>query len=832
MFNSVTKAYEKLKSLLFDRSCNILQFNVSDKDMLIKLYKLLSDPTYDRGVFDEFLNIIVLTFAKEPVLFDTWGSIYSQFQPNNVTLSNSIVKEIKKQQTEYIKSKKYCPEGNCWEELDNDFLKNSFYTIMGTNEEHRNKSNDSEINEMHKNMRSILDKTAKAGRGDGGFFSGLLMKLLKRSALLVILISLALHIFDSVDTYNNAKSDGSRNIKLPAGHPVIPSDGGNINKCPYHQFRVKYTNCSQCHPVIKYVYDWMDEPYKYIESRAIIPAYEKVWKPYCSRAFMNGIQYGIVPAYKYSKPIIKEKVIQPIQKNVIPKAAVMYDTYAKDYVNTANENVFKPAYSTSSKYAKQAYTYLKPVTIKTKDYMINDVVKPSLPYLNKAKVRAIQYGNQFLDVLADIPYKKIMKNGASQTLRFIGATENNMEKLYVASTPYAQKYWEVLSRKSKAVMEQDNVQKIVGHPYVKTTTDAIKNIYNIWSEGTKVSYVYLTQRGPEEGGAKNWKEATDKVSIKKDIRNSIDFTKRFFKGIIEKLDREEEENIQNIQSSKVKEAKVKEANKEKEKEKRNNEEKKKEEKKKEEIPKEKIEKEAKKEKPEKKKEEVPKEKIEKEIPKEKPEKKKEEVPKEKIEKETKKEKLEKEASKKVIYDHINEQADSKKIAIEEAIIKEAKKSQESSSKKTAMEAAKTKESIKFRAKEVLKDQTKSKKPIVTESDAKQIAKEKAKIRSESKRIVKEEFQKNIAKKLAKEEARSKQTIKDHALEDTKQAVRDHYEETKKVAKDQAVKKVILKEEKQKTKQIAKERSQYTKEIAKEKNEAIKHAKEENKDNKE
>jgi len=406
LYDSATKAYEKLKALLFDPSCNILQFNVSDKDMFIKIYKLLSDPTYDRAVFDEFLNIIVLIFAKEPSLFDTWASIYSQFQPNNVALSNAIVKEIKKQQTEYLKSKKYCPETNCWEELDNDFLKNTFYNIIGTNEANRNKSNDSDINEMHKNMRTILDKTAKYGKGDSGFFSSLLIKLLKRFALLVILISLALHIFDSVDNYNDAKSKISRKVELPIGHPVIPANGGNINKCPYHNFRAKYTNCSQCHPIIKYVYNWMDEPYKYAESRAIIPLYEKVWRPYCSKVFINGLQYGVIPVYKYSKPIVKERVIQPFQKNVIPKAVVMYDTYAKEYVDTANKNVFKPAYSASSKYAKKAYTFLKPVSIKTRDYMINDVVKPSIPYINKAKVRAIQYGNHFLDVLADIPYKK------------------------------------------------------------------------------------------------------------------------------------------------------------------------------------------------------------------------------------------------------------------------------------------------------------------------------------------------------------------------------------------------------------------------------------------
>jgi len=540
LYEGVSNAYKSLKTLLFDNSSKVFKFNVTNTDMFIKLYKLLSDPTYDRAVYNEFLNVIVLTFAKDQSLFDTWGTMYKQYHPNNLPPSSAIVEEIKRQQTEYFKNKKYCPKSNCWEELDNNRLRNTFYEIIGINEKYRTKSNESEINKMNKNIRAILDKTTK-DRSSGGFLSGFLMKLLKRSALLVILLSLSLHIFDSVDRYNdNTNRDAKGNLKLPAGHPKVSSD--DFTKCPYHAFRNKYTNCNQCHPVVKYVYNFMDEPYKFVESRAVIPVYEKVWKPYCSKPFMLGLEKGFIPAYRYAKPIVKERVIQPVQENVVPRAVEIYDTYAKEYVDRANENVFKPAFATGSKYMKQAYIVAKPYTIKTKEYIVNDVVKPSLPYVNMAKVRAIQYGNQFLDVLSEIPYKRLMKNGTSKTLRFVGYTENNMEKLYAASTPYAKKYWDVLSRKTDALMKQDNVQKVITNHYVKTTTDVIKDAYRIWSDGVKVSYVYLTNRGPQNGGAKEWKDATNKVSIKKDIRSSIDFTKRFFKDVIEKLEKEEEES--------------------------------------------------------------------------------------------------------------------------------------------------------------------------------------------------------------------------------------------------------------------------------------------------
>ncbi|ORX40432.1 hypothetical protein BCR36DRAFT_588137 [Piromyces finnis] len=538
LYDGVTKAYESLKSILFDNSSKVLQFNVKNMDMFVKLYKLLSDPTYDRAVYNEFLNIIVLTFAKDQSLFDSWGTIYKQYQPNNLPPSSAIVEEIKRQQTEYFKSKKYCPSSNCWEELDNNRLRNTFYEMIGVNEQHRTKNNENEINKMNKNIRAILDKTS-SGKSNGGFFRGFLMRLIKRSIILVILLSLSLHVFDSVDEYNSKNSKGG--FKLPVGHPKIT--GNETSKCPYQAFRNKYTKCNQCHPVIKYVYDYMEEPYKYIESRAVIPVYKNVWKPYCSKSFMMSLEKGIIPTYRFVKPIVTEKVVQPVQENVVPRAVELYDTYAREYVERANKDVFKPALATSSKYVKQAYIVAKPYSIKAKDFVINDVVKPSIPYINKAKIRGIQYGNQFLDTLAEIPYKRIMKNGASNSLRFVGYAENKIEEFYVASTPYVKKYWDVLSRKTNVLMQQENVQKVITNQYVKTTTDAIKDAYHIWCDGVKVSYVYLTNRGPETGGAKNWKDATSKVSIKKDIRSSIDFTKSFFKNVIEKLEKEDKHSF-------------------------------------------------------------------------------------------------------------------------------------------------------------------------------------------------------------------------------------------------------------------------------------------------
>jgi len=45
--------------------------------------------------------------------------MYKQYQPNNLPPSSAIVEEIKRQQTEYFKNKKYCPSSNCWEEVIN-----------------------------------------------------------------------------------------------------------------------------------------------------------------------------------------------------------------------------------------------------------------------------------------------------------------------------------------------------------------------------------------------------------------------------------------------------------------------------------------------------------------------------------------------------------------------------------------------------------------------------------------------------------------------------------------------------------------------------------------
>jgi len=533
LYESVNNAYESLKSLLFENTSEVLEFEDSNSVLFEKLHRHLTSDQ-NPNVYNELLSVMALSLAKDPTLFEKWKSIYKQYHPKDVVLASDMIKEIKHQQTEYYKNKKYCPVNNCWENLDNYNLRNTLYDFVGTNQKHRSRSNDPRINDMNKNIKSILNKSSK---NNGSFLGGLLKFILKRSLLLIIIISLSLHIFDSVDNYNYANKK-IEDVKLPAGHPKV-APGADFTKCPYHNFRNKYSHCNQCSPVIKYVYDFMEEPYKYVESRAVIPIYNKVWKPYCSKAFMTGLEKGVIPAYRYVKPFVNEKVVQPVQNNVIPKAIEFYDTYAKEHVENANRNVFRPAYDASSKYAKQAYTAMKPYSIKAKEYTVNNIINPSIPYVNKAKVRAIQYGNQFLDTLAEVPYQKLLKKGTGKTLRYIGYAENNMERAYAASTPYVKKYWDVLSRKTEVVMKQDNVQKVLSNPYVMTTTNAIKDAYNIWSDGVKTIYVYLTRRGPETGGSRNWKEANNKVSFKNDIKNSIDFTKRYFKGIIKQLENED-----------------------------------------------------------------------------------------------------------------------------------------------------------------------------------------------------------------------------------------------------------------------------------------------------
>jgi len=812
LYSGVTKAYDSIKYLLFDSS-KVLQFNVSNMEMFVKLYKLLSDPKYDRAVYNEFLNVIVLAFAKDPSLFDAWGTMYKQHQQVNLPPSNAIVEEIKRQQTEYFKNKKHCPYSNCWEELDNNNLRNTFYEVIGVNEQYRNKNNENETNKMNKNIRAILNKTTK-DRSGGGFFSGFLMKLIRRSALLVLLISLSLHIFDSVDSYNTTK-DANGNYKLPNGHPVVA--GNDFSKCPYHNFRNKYTKCNQCHPIVKYVYDSMEEPYKYIEKNIVMPAYENVWKKYCTKPLMISLDKGVIPAYRYVKPIVKEKVIQPIHKNVypvvqerviqpvhdnvIPRAVEMYDTYAKEYVDRANENVFKPAYSTGSKYLKQAYVVSKPYSIKTKNYIVNDIIKPSLPYINKAKVRGIQYGNQFLDTLAEIPYRKLMKNGASNTLRFVGHTENNMEKLYTASTPYAQKYWDVLSRKTDALMKQENVQKIVNNDYVKTTTNAIKDAYRMWSDGVKVSYVYLTNRGPETGGTRNWKEATNKVSIKKDIRNSIDFTKRFFKGVIEKLEEDDDDSTEGFK--KRNEPNAKEQPKERSLPNKKEKETKKETNDTKDIAKEK----------ETKKETNDTKSIAKEKAKIKQEVKrivKEEF-KNNISKQIAKEKVENtkqiNKAKAIAKDDLET---TKKIAKEEAT-KKITKDEHEHTKQVAKDKVSDADSKK-KEKDSKEKETDSKEKTAN-SNSKQIVKEKVENTKKialTKQVTKDEIE--TTKKVAKEKASEK---KDSA--DTKKIAKDKVEGTKKLAMAKNIVKDKVETTKQvaKTKQITKENHETTKNIAKE-----------------
>ncbi|ORY60472.1 hypothetical protein LY90DRAFT_701254 [Neocallimastix californiae] len=806
----------QMKSLLFDNASNVLTFKVPFANMFNKIYGILSDPKYDEAVYKEFLNILVLAFGKERSLFDTWETIYKQNQPNNVKRSADIIKEIKNQQTEYFKHKKYYPENNY-----NDRLRNTLYTIIGKNEEFRNKSNEVQINEMNKNIRAILNKT-KRSRSDDGFFKGFIMKLLRRSIILILLISFALHVIDSVDDYNTVikVKNGTSHYELPPGHPPIKA-GADFSKCPYFNFRDKYNNCNQCHPIIKYVYTSMNEPYKYVESRFVIPFYKHIWLPYCSKPYNRGLQYAFIPLYIKVKPYVSENVLEPVSK--------VYNTYAKEYIDKTNENVLKPATSTGIKYLGQAYTVMKPITIKTKDYVFNDVIKPSLPYVNKAKDRTIQYGNQFLGTLSEIKYKKLMKNGTSQTLRFIGRTERGMEKLYRASSPYARKYWEVLSRKTNVLMKQDAVQKVLTNQYVKTTTDTIKKAYNSWCYSVKVSYIFLTQRGPKNNNSKNWKRAIDEVSIKEDIKSSLDFTKRFFRKVIKKLEEEEKEEGGKNSKANVKTIKVDQEHKEESKL----------------LPKnlkEKSNDDKKNNHPE---------------PKEKENKSKrgQDQDTNTESKKTNKKNVEtKDEMKDKIKKNVKKNVDSvaKQLAKEKAKIKQevkrivkedfennVSKRRLSSKDITKAKVEVTKQMVKERAnedtKQVVLEHTESSKKLAKDNAVKQIAKEEVET---NKKNVEDEKAKAAAKELAKENMEStKQTVKKNAFKQlakekaSKEIAKEKVESAKRIAKDGVVKQIVkegavAKELKRKnvedTKKVIKEKANIdTKQVVKEHVEAVK-----------
>jgi len=804
LYNGVTKAYNSLKSLLFDNESNILTLKVPYVNMFNKIYNILSDPKYDEAVYKEFLNVLVLAFGKERSLFDTWETIYKQNQPNNIKRSSDIIKEIKNQQTEYFKHKKYYPENNCWEEIDNDLLKNTLYTIIGKNEEFRNKNNEAQINEMNKNIRAILNKT-KRNRSDDGFFNGFIMKLLKRSLILVLLISFALHVVDSVDDYNNVKKvrNGTSHYELPPGHPPIKA-GADFSKCPYFNFRDKYNNCNQCHPIIKYVYNSMNEPYKYVESRVVLPFYKHIWLPYCSKAYNRGLQYAFIPAYIKIKPYVSENVLEPVSE--------VYNTYAKEYVDKTNENVLKPAMSTGIKYLGQAYTVMKPVTIKAKDYVLNDVVKPSLPYVNKAKDRTIQYGNQLLDVLSEIKYKKLMKNGTSQTLRFIGRTERGIEKLYRASSPYARKYWEVLARKTNVLMKQDAVQKVLTNPYVKTTTDTVKNAYNIWSNSVKVSYVYLTKRGPKNSNAKNWKRATDEVSIKEDIKSSLDFTKRFFRKVIKKLEEEEREEEEKNSKTNSKTIKVNQEHQNESKVRSKNLKEKSNDDKKNDQPKPKEEKNKNKRDQDQNTDTESKKTNKKNI------KTKNEM-KDKIKKNVKKN-VDSVAKQLAKNKAINKQK--VKSIVKEDFENNVSKRRLSSKDITKVKVEVTKQMVKERAnedtKQVVKEHAESTKKLAKDNAVKQIAKEEVEANQKN---IEDEKAKAAAKELAKENMEAtKQAVKKNAFKQlakenaSKEIAKEKVESAKRIAKDSVVKQIV--KEGAVAKELKRENVENTKKVIKEK----------------
>jgi len=226
LYESVNNAYESLKSLLFENTSEILEFEDSNSVVFEKLHRHLTSDQ-NPNVYNELLSIMASLLAKDPTLFEKWKSIYKQYNPKEIVLANDMIKEIKHQQTEYYKNKKYCPVNNCWENLDNYNLRNTLYDIIDTNEKRRSRNSDPRINDMNKNIKSILSKSAK---GEGSFLGGLIKYILKRSLLFIIIISLSLHVFESIDklSYPDKAAD---NVKLPSNHPKV-TPGADLSKCP------------------------------------------------------------------------------------------------------------------------------------------------------------------------------------------------------------------------------------------------------------------------------------------------------------------------------------------------------------------------------------------------------------------------------------------------------------------------------------------------------------------------------------------------------------------------------------------------------------------------
>jgi len=76
---------------------------------------------------------MALSLAKDPTLFEKWKTLYKQYHPKDVVLASDMIKEIKHQQTEYYKNKKYCPVNNCWENVIINYFINwniNFHLIL------------------------------------------------------------------------------------------------------------------------------------------------------------------------------------------------------------------------------------------------------------------------------------------------------------------------------------------------------------------------------------------------------------------------------------------------------------------------------------------------------------------------------------------------------------------------------------------------------------------------------------------------------------------------------------------------------------------------------
>ena len=82
--------------------------------------------------FLQFTNIIVLTLAKDPSLYNEWVNIYKQYQyqPKNIHLTKTIIKNIQDQQAQYLEKGEQLPTENRWRAVNILFYLYYFFSFF------------------------------------------------------------------------------------------------------------------------------------------------------------------------------------------------------------------------------------------------------------------------------------------------------------------------------------------------------------------------------------------------------------------------------------------------------------------------------------------------------------------------------------------------------------------------------------------------------------------------------------------------------------------------------------------------------------------------------